>query len=475
MAGKKAPTKRVSDPLQSAFSHLGDNTLRADRISSACVTSGVDVLSLIRSSRSETEVIRVLTSYTAILSSSVFHLTTLANTKMRFKVKNRNTGIFHLAGTKLVNKLIESLDDIEDDGRGFNHKRGLKTLNGSMLQEVQISGGVIIELVLKGVLRKPSYIVPLDLGDVQFKERGNSRILIPFYRGIELDYPNIFYASLHQQTNTTKTKSMLSPAVGAVLSFSEFMESMEQAIEISGHNRMIVTLDKNILLAHQPDECINDPKKRDQWLNQQRDLVTETLKELNPQDALVLWKDSQQAEVLSSSSTQKDYAELLGTLLGILALSLKSNSALLGLRVTGAGQNTSSTESLLAMKTAAAIQNPVAEVWTRAANLMLRLAGMSELSCTASFSEITLRPEIELASHKIIKQKAIMEMLSLGMLTDDEAAWELGLSGLPEGYKKLSGTGFTTSSGDTNIAQAVSNSQDSQGRASAPADSNAGE
>jgi hypothetical protein len=475
MPKKIAPKKRVSEPLRSGFSFLDDNTLRGSFNSATCVTSGVDVLSLIRHSTSETEVIRVLASYTSILSSSVFHLTTLANTKMRFKVSSRTSGKFDLAGTRLVTSVVSSLDDIESDGKGFNTKKGIQTLNGTLLQEVLLSGGVMVELVLEGMLRTPKYLVPLALDRIFFRERKGTKLLIPFQDGVELDYPNIFFASLHQHANTIKPKSMLSPAVGSVLSFSEFMESMEQAIEISGHNRLVVTLNKDMLLAHQPDECINDPSKRDIWLGQQRDAVQTALTELQPQDALVLWEGSQDAQVLESSSTQKDYSELLGTLLGILALSLKSNSALLGLRVTGAGQNTSSTESLLAMKTAASIQTPVAEVWTRACNLILRLVGLTDLVCTAEFTEISLRPELELASFRLITQKSTLEKLSLGMITDDEAAWELGILGLPEGYKNLSGTGFATSNGDTNIAQAVSNSQDPMGRASAPKDSNASE
>jgi hypothetical protein len=106
---------------------------------------------------------------------------------------------------------------------------------------------------------------------------------------------------------------------------------------------------------------------------------------------------------------------------------------------------------------------------------MLRLAGFSDLHCEATFNEISLRPDVELASHRLITQKAILEQLSLGFITDEEAAWEMGLEGLPEGFKKLSGTGFATANGDTNIAQAVSNSQDPMGRAMTPKDANSGE
>ena len=58
------------------------------------------------------------------------------------------------------------------------------------------------------------------------------------------------------------------------------------------------------------------------------------------------------------------------------------------------------------------------------------------------FNPVELRPDLELEPHKVMRQSRVLEQLSLGLLTDDEANSEIGNSSLPEGFESLSGTGF---------------------------------
>jgi hypothetical protein len=57
---------------------------------------------------------------------------------------------------------------------------------------------------------------------------------------------------------------------------------------------------------------------------------------------------------------------------------------------------------------------------------------------------INLRPEVELEAYKLAKQNRVLQMLSLGIITDAVACYELGQR--PQDFKvTLAGTGFFNS------------------------------
>lgn len=477
MAAKSAPKSRVTKPLHSqvGFAHLL-NPLMRGATATGNIATGVDIRTLIQSARSETEVIRILNNHTSVLSSSVFHMVEMANTDLKVKATNRVTGQPDKIATDYLKSFVTSLDDPADTLKGFNHKAGLASLNATLLQEAILTGAVATELVLNGRDRSPSYIVPLPVEYIRWEERkANNKTkknklagqMVPNFNGDTLDYPNIFYSALHQQANSILPVSMLNPAVGVVSNFARFMEDLHEVIDISGHSRLTVTIDREAILKYVPEDCMDDQAKRDAWLEQQRSAVGAALESLSPEQALVLFSD-QEAQILQGNNTKSDYSALLGTLLGILALSLKSHPSVLGLRIQGGSQNLSSTESLLAIKAASSLHRPVQEVWSRMGNLALRLAGFENLVCEAKFKEIELRPSLELESHKLIRQKRILEQLSLGLITDEAAVDALELPGLPEDYEPLSGTKFYEGTQDINAAQAVSDSQDAAGRTLTP-------
>lgn len=58
------------------------------------------------------------------------------------------------------------------------------------------------------------------------------------------------------------------------------------------------------------------------------------------------------------------------------------------------------------------------------------------------YDTINLRPEDELEAFKTMKQSRILELLSLGMISDEEACLKLTRHLPPAGMPKLSGTMF---------------------------------
>jgi hypothetical protein len=90
---------------------------------------------------------------------------------------------------------------------------------------------------------------------------------------------------------------------------------------------------------------------------------------------------------------------------------------------------------------------------SRALTLAVRLYG-ADVYVKFRFDPIDLRPESELEAFRVLRQSRVLELLSLGFLTDQEAAEELGTG--PRGpnapelsgtmFKEKSGTGFQNSS-----------------------------
>jgi hypothetical protein len=80
-------------------------------------------------------------------------------------------------------------------------------------------------------------------------------------------------------------------------------------------------------------------------------------------------------------------------------------------------------------------------VLSRALTLAVRLYGI-DAYIKLDFEEIDLRPKAELEAHYAMRQNRVLELLSLGRITDDEAQQILGLGSLPDGAETLTGTGF---------------------------------
>jgi hypothetical protein len=64
-----------------------------------------------------------------------------------------------------------------------------------------------------------------------------------------------------------------------------------------------------------------------------------------------------------------------------------------------------------------------------------------------AFDKPDLRPDSELAAFKAMDQSRILELLSLGLMTDEEASIQLTGQLPPAGMTPLSGTGFKTGGG----------------------------
>lgn len=129
----------------------------------------------------------------------------------------------------------------------------------------------------------------------------------------------------------------------------------------------------------------------------------------------------------------------------------------------------------------AGIRRPVEAVMSRALTLAIRLLTGVDSYVKFTFNSVELRPEAELSAHRSVIAQNVMRQLSLGYLTDDEAAHKLGAFPRAPGAPNLSGTGFMDVNQQTTQPKDMTTDKDgaqqksqNEGTSNGPSKSNGG-
>lgn len=400
-----------------------------------------------RNSYDTTQLLRSLYETDGLVSTAISSMVRIACSGMTFAAYHTGTHEFSREGMLAVENVVSSFDTLWDYTRGYSDKQSMDNIVESMLLEVALSGGVGGELVLTKQ-RIPDRIVPIDYSSIIWKSDGNGgrkpfqKLKKPKPGGaaeVSLDLPTIWIAEAAKPLDRVYAMSYMISSLKRLVHYDEFIEDMRRVIRQNGAPRLLIKLNYEKVVKSAPPEVKNDAKKLKEYMDGIQSAVEENVKNLSPEDSLVYY-DTAEVDSVDTAGEKKDYKDLLDALSGLAASAMKSNPSILGLRL-GGSQNTSSTESMLFTHVAKLLQGPVEQVLSRALTLAVRLYGF-DVYVKAKFKPIDLRPEMELEGHKAIQQRRVMELLSTGRITDDEAQLMLGLGTLPEGAPSLSGTFF---------------------------------
>jgi hypothetical protein len=380
----------------------------------------------------------------------------LACTNLRYDVRDARHQI-SAEGRSLLRAIQTRMDFSPDYSKGFDSRPALTGVLESLFQTVVLGGACSAELVLDESLL-PHQLVPVSPstltwvkvgGDKQQKRGAKSSEerkakMVPSQRvagqDVVLDIPTLFYASLDQDPTTAYPEPYIAPAANTSLFHSEVLNDIRRVLKRAAYSRMTAELNSEVVNKMVPQEIRNDPKKKLEFLTLFRDQTTQQLSDLKPEDALVYYDYMNMSLLDSKVGSDANFTPIIEAVDGLQATALKTPPSVLGKRM-GGSQNTSSTESLLFLKTAAGIVPPVETVLSRAFTLALRLYGFPG-TVRAYFAPPDLRPDIETEAFKIQKQRRMEKLLSMGRITDEEFNEQLGLGPLPPGAPLLSGTMF---------------------------------
>jgi hypothetical protein len=376
------------------------------------------------------------------LSSAVYSYIRTAITPRVISSAKNPDGTFHPEATALLQQLITRFNVLPNYEYGYACLGTLTGTSESLLRELLTYGAMSCELVLDKQ-RLPEYIQPLSVTHIQFYPDAKG-VLRPVQEisgnKADLDTPCFFYMALDQDLLEPYASSPMESALQPALFSAEFLNDVRRVVQQAIHPRLHVTLDEEQLRRMAPPEIINDPAKCDAWLNSIMEDIRSRVADLEPDEALVTLSTMGVKLLNNGNISLSDEYEVIRDIADAkLATGAKTLPTILGHEV--GSSNVASTATLLFMRNVQGLQLRLNELYSRVFTLALRLFGL-DVYAEFTYTPIDLRPESELEAFRSVKQARILEMLSLGLLTDEEASLELTGHLPPAGYTPLSGTMF---------------------------------
>jgi hypothetical protein len=404
-------------------------------------TANTDLLTFRRKGTTP-QVLRELIRVSPDLSATVFSYLRMALGN-EFKLKAYNMdGSFNVDATRLGYELLTRFDLVPDYSTGFSQINSMLSTAEALGLEMILEGACSLELVLDKA-RLPAKIVPLSVSQIKFYEDDKGLRPVQEISGVEidLDIPTFFYVSLDQDLRQAYASSMLESAIQPTLADNDFTNDLRRVIKRAAFPRMAVTINFEDMMKSVPPLIRADPIKLAAHIEEVRQTCADVVNGLQPEDALVNFDFIEVKYIEGGTHDQSDVYQTVQTLMnGKMSTGAKAMPSVLG---HGSGtQNIASSETLLAMKNAnGVVRLKVNEVLSKALTLGVRLFGL-DVAVRYEMAEIDLRPANELEAFRAMRQARLLEQLSLGLVTDEEACIDLTGKLPPDGFKPLSGTGF---------------------------------
>lgn len=376
-------------------------------------------------------------------STAVHNIVAVANNGYVVQAFDAKTHQFSQEGVNIASSVLASFDTLFNFTEGFTQKKSLESLIAFALREVTITGALSAELVLsKEAVPDSLQIIGAETLHWYSNGKGGA------YPGqvvdgeeVSLNIPTFWVSYLHPDPGMVFPRSMMEASIKLIIYFQEFMEDIQRSVRVSGHNRTKITLDSKQIMEMADADTRSDPAKLQAFMETIRSAVQAQVEALTPEQAFILFDVADADTLQSGMGTKLDYTPLLNVISGQYATSMKTPPSVLGLRLESGSQALGNVETLIFLKSAKAVQAPVEEVFSRALTLACRLFG-ADVYVRFQFDPLDLRPEIETEAFQTMRQQRLLELLSLGFLTDEQFACLAKTGPRPEGSPPLSGTMF---------------------------------
>lgn len=403
--------------------------------------STLDRLVSARSLSNTKQIVRQLFHTSPELSSAI-------TTMLRVGIPERYTvvardldGKIDVAATGVAHELLRRVTFLGAVDGSFGTQQTVQSLSEQLGLELIIEGAACLEVALDKA-RIPASFNPIACSQLRIYEENNSFRLTQVVGGqeVDLDLPTIIYTSVDQDLLSAYSSSYMEAAIPPVLSDLDFNNDMRRALKRAVLPRLAATIDGEKVKKLTPPEILSDAAKFNDYKIALIAEVENVLNGLSPEDALV----SYDSITYSYIDGGKDPAAIIERIQGVLNSKLASGAKTLPVVLGHGGtSNSSSTEAVLYLKQANIIRVKLNEIYSRALTIAVRLLG-NDAYVEFIYAPIDLRPDAELEAFKSMEQSRILELLSLGLISDEEACIRLTGNLPPAGYKPLAGTMFKT-------------------------------
>lgn len=404
-------------------------------------------LTTVRQGASTRQVLRDMVAASPDLSGAVTSYVRTAITSGYVATAHNMDKTVNPEATQALQSLLTWFDVMTDPALGYDDSASLRGICETWVRELLLEGAMAGELVLNKA-RLPDKIQPISVGQIRFFPSSDGKRLIPQQvlagEEISLDIPTFFMVYLDRDVTSVYPTSPLEPAQQPVLFSADFMQDIRRVVKRAIHPRVIVTLNEEKFLASMPLEVQADETKAIEYRNQVLADIEARINGLEPEDALVVF-DSIGVEVKDHGNTNlsNEYSVIQKMVDAKMATGAKVLPTALG--QSNGTSNTASTEAVLFVKYVEGMAwSKLNEMLSRMLTLAVRIMGY-DVYVSFRFNPIDLRPDSELEAFRSMRQSRILDLLSLGLITDEEASIQLTGQLPPAGYKPLSGTGFRAS------------------------------
>ena len=402
-----------------------------------------DLATTYRQGATTLKVIQDLTRVSPDLSAAVSAFLRVGIPENYMAVATNPDGSFNREATALAMQILARMDFLPDYLTGFSQTGTIRSLAESMGKELIQSGACMMELVLdKG--RMPSKFSPIPTASIEWYQDGTGLKPKQVVSGtrLDLDFPTVIYTSIDQPLTSAYPESPIESAVQPVLASMTFLNDLRRVCARHVYPRYDVSLDEDKLRTRIPPTIAADPDKLAEFLNEILAEVEDVINNLGVEDALSHFDFMSIKYIEGATDVPQTFETVKDIYNSKVATGARAMPSILG--HSSASQNIASTETMLFLLSAnGMIRLKLQEVLSKGMTLAVRLFGM-DVTVKFQFDSIELRPESELEAFKVMKQSRILELLSLGFITDDQASMLLCRQLTPAGYTPKTGTMFHT-------------------------------
>lgn len=393
----------------------------------------------VRNSRNTQEAIRTL-SYSSPDMSAAVYAALRTGIPEKFTVLARDMdGKINPAATGLAHELLRRITFLGNPDGTYNAQLSIQSLSESLGRQLITYGAMAGEVALDKA-RVPSSLNPISVPSIKWYDEDKTVRPVQLVGGeeIELDIPTFIYVSLDQDLQDAYASSPLESAIQPILADIDFNNDIRRALKRAVLPRLMATIDSEMVKKFTPPDVLNDAKKFADYKTALIGAVQDVVNGAAPEDALISFSEIEYSILDGGTDPSTIIEKLQKVLNGKLQTGVKTMPVVLG---HGASSNASSTESLLFLKSANAIRVKLNEFYSKALTMAVRLLG-EDVYVEFVYAKLDLRPDSELEAYKQMEQSRLLDQLSIGFISDEEACVALTGNLPPAGYKPLMGTMF---------------------------------
>lgn len=467
MPKKKAGDKGV------AFTNTFNPLQTAQALSLPTYREHLDDLFVNRPLQDSRQILQDLFKQDPDVSAAVNAYLTVANTDPIFYVRDME-GVIDREGHKLLQQIITGLTTRSDYSTGFQMTQSLRSIAESMRYMLLLRGGIATELVFDKFLI-PREFRHVDMATLEWFETAPGKF-VPVQEPknsqdpISLDQPTFFVSFYRRDPTTIYTYSPFVSAVNTIAARQQVINDLYRIMQKTGYPRIEASVVEEVLRKNAPASAKDDETEMLRWLADRLNDISTTLGNMRPDQAFV-HSDTIVTKILNPAGPGKsmDVTSVIGVLNAQNQAALKTMATIIGRGE--AGVNTASTEARIFAMNAEELNHPIAETLGHMFTLALRMQGFQGyVDCR--FKKIELRPDMELEPQRLAKQARLIEMLSLGLIGDDDFHMMMFDRVRPDEIEEMTGTGFAGSAPGMDT-DSISPNADPLGRSLAPSGSKA--